>query len=194
MTYGSRNILLLFFFQALVLANLVSSQEAFTRQKTCSNDASITGYNNLTDLNSDMQDELNRIAGGGTIPSSPYVLSLCPGQTFTQTDSIKPILNDLTIVCGNPTAPTQTCIINGNGPNIDFSNSTVPGYTINNLVFDSLTFENFNVVSVNGFANAPTTATFKNITWQVSTTTKLWISPKCFKHCLHSLPIIAIFF
>ena len=137
--------------------------------QTCPNNSSLTGYTSIASLNSDMQMELNRIAAGGAVPTTPYNLILCPGTTFdTSTNILMPTLNNVNIVCGNG-GPNMMCIFDGGNKNenVQIQNPSIQGYVLNSVNIEGVTFQNFNGRSVDLGASAPTTATFKDCTWQV---------------------------
>jgi hypothetical protein len=149
--------------------------EAFTRSVACPSDASITGYTSLADLNADMAAELARIEGGGQ-PLVEYNLNLCsnPDAIYDARggNEIRPVLSGLNIYCGGPTATDAVCIINGGQIQVLINDSDVASYPIGNILLKGMTFRNFNGRSVEMNAQAPTTITFEDTTWQVTITYK----------------------
>jgi hypothetical protein len=138
--------------------------------QTSSNSSSseLLGYTSIEDLNADMKTEFKRVTTKGLTNSKySYELSLCPGQVFNVSKApIKPVLGDLTIVCGDPKTddPDQKpCFIDGG-----VLDSTVDEYVITNILFKGLTFRNFTGVSIAAKASPPTVVTFQNSTWLVS--------------------------
>ena len=96
-------------------------------------------------------------------------LILCPGTTFdTSTNILMPTLNNVNIVCGNG-GPNMMCIFDGGNKNenVQIQNPSIQGYVLNSVNIEGVTFQNFNGRSVDLGASAPTTATFKDCTWQV---------------------------
>lgn len=154
---------------ALGLPAEVSGQtEAFTRQETCPNDNSLTGYTSIQNLNEDMAAELQRIEQGGEIPDGGYDLILCPGETFDATgDSIQPVLDQVSISCGGPNSVDPLCVIDGGEEQLLIQDSSVNGYTLTSVTINGLTFSNFGgETSASLTASRPTEFTCVDCIWQ----------------------------
>jgi hypothetical protein len=145
--------------------------DAFTRQVECPNDPSIMGYTSIQDLTRDMEAELARIGEAGEIPDIDYILNICPSdEPYTLGDPIKPI-NRAQIYCGGPAAVDATCIITGERTQVrigDLMVEGLPDYSINEVLFQGITFDDFSRRSAQLQASAPAVASFVNCIWQVS--------------------------
>jgi hypothetical protein len=154
--------------------------ETFQKRVPCpgntssnSSSAELLGYISIEDLNADMKAEFKRVTAQGVTNSKySYELSLCPGQVFDVSEApIRPLLRDLTIVCGDPNTdhPDQKpCLIDGGVTQIEILDSPVEEYVITNILFRGFTFRNFTGVSIAAKASPPTVVTFQNATWLVS--------------------------
>jgi hypothetical protein len=133
----------------------------------CDNAPTIVGYDTITELNSDMQLELDNIIGTGTPSPEPYVLILCPQTTFdTSVEALLPILNGATFICGTTGAVSQECIFSGGNEQVRIRDPD--GLDIFNAInIIGVTFTNFVEVSVSAGATAPAQASFLNCIWQV---------------------------
>jgi hypothetical protein len=159
----------------LTLASLFytshAQTDAFTRQVECPNDPSIMGYTSIGDLNTDMEAELARIAEAGVIPDMDYILNICPSDDpYSDRDPIVPI-DRAQIFCGGPAAVDATCIIDGSNTQVLVEDLTVeglPDYRINEVLFQGITFNDFNQRAIQLTAAAPAVATFVNCIFQVS--------------------------
>lgn len=155
---------------AFGLPTLVNGQnEAFTRQEACPGDASLTGYTSIPNLNDDMSAELQRIQDGGDPPEGGYNLVLCPGGNFDAAggNSIKPVLDQVSITCGGPDSTDPLCVINGGGEQLLIQDSTVDGYTVSSVTVTGLTFSGFTgVTSATLSASEPTLFTCIDCIWQ----------------------------
>jgi hypothetical protein len=150
---------------------------AFTKRVTCPQDASLQGYVSIADLNADILEEFERIEEGGASPPNPYMISLCPGQTFNvgQDGPLTPILDRMFIQCGSGSTSSSTvditinpCILDGGVIQIDIQDS--PYRVPLKLDFYGLTFQNFEVGAIQASATGPSTATFTNSKWTVRRT------------------------
>jgi hypothetical protein len=142
--------------------------DAFTRQETCPSDSSLTGYTNIPNLNDDMAAELARIEGGGDAPDGGYSLILCPGESFDASggNSIRPVLDQVSISCGGPDSIDPECIIEGGEEQLMIQDSTVDGYTISSVSLSALTFNNFGAISATMSGSDPTIFTCTSCVWQ----------------------------
>jgi hypothetical protein len=151
---------------------------AFTKRVTCPKDASLQGYVSIADLNADIMEEFERIEEGGASPPNPYMISLCPGQTFNvgRDGPLTPILDRMFIQCGSGSTSSGStvditlnpCILDGGVIQIDIQDS--PYRVPLKLDFYGLTFQNFEVGAIQASATGPSTATFTNSIWTVSRT------------------------
>ena len=146
-----------------------AQQPAFTRQVTCPQNPNITGYTTINAMNLDMQDELTRIAKGGARPPGGYIMNLCPGIFDATSGPLTPILDGVVFTCGGPNSPPGAlCEINGSAQQVNIGDSTIPGYAINSITFQGITFNGFSRgYSINMQASSPTVVTFQNCVWQV---------------------------
>ena len=151
----------------------------FTRREQCTMAREIVGYNSIDDLNSDIREYYDANGGRQRADGNPTILSLCPGQTFNLQNSgpLRPILNNLFIMCGDSTVNINVNPCRFDGGNIQIliddrlgSNPTNRGEDVRTLDFYGITFQNFNQGegSVLATASAPTVATFTNCVWRVS--------------------------
>jgi hypothetical protein len=162
-------IFLIFLTATSILCILIpATAQSFTRAVPCPNDASISGYTTITALNTDMQNELNRI--GSILPEErdpriSYVLRLCPGETFDASveGPILPVLNNLQIVCGNS---DSTCTIAGGETQVSMFEPTVAGYIQENVLIEGIIFEGF-TLSVSVEASLPAMLSLSKVVWQV---------------------------
>ena len=129
-------------------------------------------YTSIVDINSDMQIELARIAEGGT-PEDSYTFELCANTIFDATEALNPVLNNAFFVCGPDGSSSNSCTITGGttNPQVEIASSTVSGYPLVSVAFSGITFESFSETegSIKGVAFFPTTATFSDSVWTVST-------------------------
>ena len=154
------------------------SSQFFTRREQCTLAREIVGYNSIEDLNSDIRDYYDANGGRQRADGSPTILSLCPGQTFNLRNSgpLRPILNNLFIMCGDSTVNINVNPCKFDGGNIQIliddrlGSSPTSGDDVRTLNFYGITFQNFNQGdgSVLATASAPTVATFTNCVWRVS--------------------------
>ena len=136
----------------------------------CPSDSSITGYDNIAAVNSDMDQELDRIRGGGTPQANGYFVVLCPQTTFEiGSDTLRPSLDLLTISCGTSGAQNQNCTFTGGSQHVQVLDSDVAGYTLNSINIVGVTFTNFGGTAFSARASAPTEVTLLNCVWQVRT-------------------------
>jgi hypothetical protein len=150
----------------------------FTKRVTCPKDDSLQGYVSIADLNADIMEEFKRIEEGGASPPSPYMISLCPGETFDvgRDGPLTPILDRMFIQCGSGSTTSSSsvditlnpCILNGGVIQIDIQDS--PYRVPLKLDFYGLTFQNFEVGAIQASATAPSMVTFTNSLWTVSRT------------------------
>jgi hypothetical protein len=133
-----------------------------------------TCFTTIAAINAEMQQELDRISGGGT-PESTYSYVFCPNAFFDATNtSLVPLLDNVMFLCGADGSLSNNCVIVGGSEQVTFRNSTVSGYVINQVAFMGLTFAGFQSntntamsASVVASASAPTVAKFSNVVWQV---------------------------
>lgn len=154
----------------LLLSSSICHAQTFTRQVECPNDASVTGYTSLEDLNDDMAGERDRIAGGGT-PSPEYNFNLCSDPDINydarRGNEINIVLDNTNIFCGGPGVAIPSCVVSGGQLQVRIENSDVEGFPINNVFVRGITFEDFRGRSIAFLANAPTVANFEDCIWQV---------------------------
>jgi hypothetical protein len=165
----TNEILLAILVVALGLPMVNSQTEAFTRQETCPSDESLTGYTNIPNLNDDMATELERIAGGGDAPAGGYNLILCPGENFDATggNSIRPVLDQVSILCGGPDSVDPLCVVDGGDEQLLIQDSTIDGYTVSSVTITGLTFNDFgDGISATLRASEPTIFTCASCVWQ----------------------------
>ena len=134
----------------------------------CPSDSSIIGYDNLAAVNSDMNRELELISGGDAPQENGYFVILCPETTFqAEGNTLRPVLDQLTISCG-PSGANQNCILTGGNQHIQILDSEVAGYTLNSINIAGLTFTQMSGTAFSARASAPTQVTLMNCIWQVS--------------------------
>lgn len=152
----------------LFVSNQVHAQNFF-RQVDCPNEPGVSGYETITDLNADMNDELTRISEGGNPPGGGYTLVLCPGEQFDLTggNTIRPVIDDVTILCGGGTLPDPECILEGNREQLLYEDSAVVGYTVDSVTMQGVTFSGARRgVSISLDASQPAVFTCIDCTWQ----------------------------
>ena len=150
-------------------AGVIAQTEAFTRQEVCPNDAALTGYTSISNLNDDMAAELERIQGGGERPDGAYDLLLCPGENFDATTDgpIRPILDQVNIACGGSSSADPVCAVSGGNQQLVIETSTVNGYTIESVSIGGVTFQGTtDAVSATLTASASTVFTCTSCIWQ----------------------------
>lgn len=143
--------------------------QAFSREEDCPNEPGVTGYVTVSDLNADMADELSRISDGGAPPGGGYTMILCPGENFDLTggNTIRPVINDVTILCGGGTTVDPECNLEGNREQLLIEDSSVIGYTIESVAMEGVTFSGARRgVSVSLDASQPAVFTCTDCTWQ----------------------------
>lgn len=140
----------------------------FPRQVDCPNEPGVSGYETITDLNADMSDELTRISEGGNAPGGGYTLILCPGSfDLTGGNTIRPVIDDVTILCGGGTLPEPECVLEGNREQLLYEDSTVIGYTVDSVTMQGVTFSGARRgVSISLAASQPAVFTCIDCAWQ----------------------------
>jgi len=165
-----RYFFLFFFFfftlHLLLLHSLVSAQFDFPNQAVaCPTEPTTTGYTSLSDLNQDIQTELDNIANGTTDPpTNGYTIFICP-QTLldTSTDNFRPQLpGSLRLLCGASGSSNNNCVFQGGEENLRVRNPT------ERLHMNGFSFTQFTRASINFRANAPSIALFEDCVWEVS--------------------------
>lgn len=157
------------FLQALALVAMMGqtvaqTDSAFTRAEPCAADDGIIGYSTIEALNLDMEDELSRIDGGGAVPTTDYIMTLCPGSISVESDPLRPILDRVVFMCTDGTE----CAIDGSTQQVLIQDSAATGYTITSITFMGVTFSGFNEgVSSSVEATEPTVVSYVNSNWQV---------------------------
>lgn len=137
-------------------------------QRTVSCPASgIQGYDSISAINDDMQQELQRIMLDGENPLPSYSYILCPDTTFDGATTLLPVLNEITFLCGEG-GLARTCVIAGGTQQVLISESIDPTYPLENITFVGFSFSNFNGTSISAYATNVTMATFEDCAWTVS--------------------------
>ncbi|KAL3924656.1 MAG: hypothetical protein SGILL_000908 [Bacillariaceae sp.] len=132
----------------------------------CPEDAAVTGYTTIANLNADIDQEITRIQGGGT-PQTLYNIVLCPGTTFDTTAApLLPRLDAATFTCAGTGNVNDECIFSGGEVNVRIEDPGIQGYTINAINFLGITFTDFTGYSIELLGSAPTEAIFMNCLWQ----------------------------
>ena len=154
----------------LLSSSTTCTAQTFTRQVECPNDASVTGYTSLEDLNADMAGELDRIAGGGN-PAAEYNFNLCSDPDIVydarRGNEINIVLDNTNIFCGGPGATNPSCLVTGGQLQVRIENSVVDGYPLNNAFMQGVTFADFRGRSIAFLANTPTVFNCEDCIWQV---------------------------
>jgi hypothetical protein len=136
----------------------------------CPNQPSTQGYSSIAAINAAMNADLASIASGKA-PTPPYVFTLCPGTTFDASQTaLLPVLSGAVFRCGDSGALSNNCIISGGTTQVSITDSTTPGYTLQSLQFQGITFEGFTGTSIAALAGNATTASFSDCSWTVSDT------------------------
>lgn len=117
-----------------------------------------------------MTTELDRLKAENDKSPMTYTLRLCPFETFdTSDEGIAPILNNLFIVCGDGSeAHRNTCTLDADDSatsQVTFVDSDF--YDLDNVNIDGLTFQKFELFSIDLMANKPSELTITNAIWQV---------------------------
>lgn len=147
---------------------LAQNPEVNTRVVDCPNSVPpMMGYDQISSINSDQQEELQRIQNGSP-PRPPYVFRLCPNTQFDASTAapLNVLLSGSMFTCGPNTASTDNCVISGGVNQVLIEDSTIDGYSLDRTSFVGITFEGFTGASVNGFASFGTTATFMDTKWR----------------------------
>ena len=147
----------------------------------CPSDANLQGYTSISAINSEMNTELSRIAGGGT-PEDSYLYILCPNTDFNAVaEPLIPVLSGASFTCGADGASSNNCKVIGGIEQVRIADSTVATYPLSQVSFSGITFEGFGNTddatgtSVNGMAASTTTATFQDVLWRVSGYSRKWV-------------------
>lgn len=119
-------------------------------------------------MNTDMQTEIDRIAGGGEFDDDQtYNMVLCPSTTFdTSSDILMPVLNGAIFTCGENGDVADGCVLSGGRENINVQPPTVDNYDLEMITLQGITFEQFTGVSVTNEANSETNIEFRDSVWQ----------------------------
>jgi hypothetical protein len=150
-----------------------AQSEAFVRQVPCPTNPSIMGYTTIQDLNNDMADELARIEEIGEAPDMDYILNMCsdPDNVFDATGNnpIRPVIDRAQIYCGGPDAVDAVCFIDASREQVAIEDitTTLQGYTLNEILFQGLTFTRFGRGLSASLIASAATATFIDCTWEV---------------------------
>lgn len=134
----------------------------------CPSNAAVIGYTSIQEINNVMAQQLSGIQGGSA-PQPPYIFSLCPNTTFVLAgEPLRILLNETYIVCGANSALSDGCIIEGGAVQVSIADSTVPGYTLQDVKFQGITFRGATEASIDASAGSGTAATFIDCQWDVS--------------------------
>jgi hypothetical protein len=136
-------------------------------QSPCPGNSAISGYSSIADLNSAMTTDLNAIRGGAA-PKPPYIFTICPNAVLNAKEPLTPMLSGAEFVCGSDGALSNSCTILGGTNQVSIQDSTVPGYTLQNITFKGITFNVASNSSIVGSASSATTANFIDCSWTVS--------------------------
>lgn len=131
----------------------------------CPSDTSISGYTSVASINSDIDQEISRIDGGGQ-PQELYTLSLCPGTFDTTSGPLLPRLDRATYSCAGTGNVNEGCIFSGGEVNVRIEDPGINGYNVNAMNFLGITFTSFTGYSIELQGAAPTEAVFLNCLWQ----------------------------
>lgn len=134
----------------------------------CPQDTALQGYTTITQINRDMQAELDLIAGGQPAQMG-YTFTLCPDTAFDATEmALTPLLNNATFVCGRSGSSGDNCLIFGGQEQIRIESSTDASVPIEVVGFFGLSFVNFTGTAVAARASSATTANFLDARFLVS--------------------------
>ena len=164
---------------------------SFTRTAACENEPSLTGYSSITDLNDDMQAELDAINNGTIVPSDtdpPYTFTICPGLTFDMRGPtpIVPVLNNVIINCGGPDSVNPECILDRSAQQmlIGDINTNIDGYGLQSITLNGITFNDFRrdtavQITTTAAASPGATIILNDATFQVCYDKTQWRSVPC---------------
>ena len=160
-----------------LLGLVLSTKRSNADPVRCQHDdsSSILGYNNLGDLNEDIQREVDRIASGGQASPS-YEFVLCPNTLFDPSSAqLLPKLSNSTFVCGSSGLRSDNCIFLGGSEQIFIEDSDIDGYPLQALSFLGITFTQFEGNSASTGSSVTVRSTdsteidFRDCLWSVST-------------------------
>jgi hypothetical protein len=162
--------------QLLFLVQAISWQQSraqgvapYSSAIPCPTDATVNGYTTIGTLNADMAAERDRIAGGGAPQTAPYTFTLCPQTSYdAAAEPIKPVLDNMSILCGTSGATADSCVITGGTNQVQIDDSTVDTYPINSVSLVGLTYTGFTETAVSGGASDSTQVTLLNNAFKVS--------------------------
>lgn len=143
---------------------LLIPSNVFAQMVTCRDGSG--GYDNVDNLNRDIDSEATRIADGGT-PQAAYMYIICPGTTIIMDGkSLKPKLEGSVFQCGNGTRP-GSCRFHGGVDQVVVEKSAIPDYIISDVRFSAITFTGFSNSVLSGSAASTITVTFERCSIQV---------------------------
>lgn len=150
------------------LSLLLFSVVPAVAQRALCPDGVTTGYSTLNGLSNDINVEATRIANGGT-PLMMYVFNICPGAMIVipQDESLTPRLSGSVFRCGNDGLSSGDCRFTGGNVQVNMAQSTIPGYPVSDVVFEGMTFTNFNTAALSGNADDATTVMFEDVIFTV---------------------------
>lgn len=145
----------------------VSGQEVYSRTEQCGGEDSLEGYTSIEDINSDMQDELERIEDGDDA-LDVYNFILCPNTEFDAARGpLQPVLNGAVFWCGEFGNLSDNCTFTRGSSQVRIQDSQISDYKLESLEFRGLTFQQFTYASIAAEASQNTTAKFIDCHWKV---------------------------
>ena len=132
------------------------------RAVPCPDDPLQLGYKHITDVNTDQETELKRIADGQA-PRTPYIFPLCNNFKFLMSETVlKVLLKDVIFVCGYNGTNQELCVLEGHSQQV-----VVPEVSTNtNATFQGISFYEFTSISTKAYGAESSLITFNDCRWQ----------------------------
>lgn len=150
-----------------VAIHLAAGQEFQRTVRECDNSPGTIGYSSITDMNVDIEREIELLASGKK-PDSAYLFILCPETEIDVGDtSLTPMLDNSIFACGENGKP-KGCVFKGGKIQVNIPRSVEGGHNMQSVSFMGVSFQGFSHAAISGDAGSTTEVTLSHVEFSVS--------------------------